>query len=238
MVFASWFATLFPITGIITTGTFIAERLMYPSAVAFSIFSGRIIFQILVLNPSAKKELDIPQIGSKLIMFLMFLFYMYASVKHRISDWCISNRLILRTLERFPKNAKANHDAVAYYISHQNLEKALEHAERAVEILPEFCHAHYTIASLNRAMNRIEEYEYHLLKAIPCMNSYEKALPEYMKYTQLMTEVAQKNGDPNQIQSLQQKFQKQMMQLRVDLKIAYEDWNQYLPKHHHFNTEL
>lgn len=142
-----------------------------------------------------------------------------------------------RTLLNFPNNAKANYEMIGRYINNgpdYDLHKALAYAERALEINPDYCDVHLAIAKINLQLGLVDMYETHILQAIPCMNSYSQAYPEFAHYMQIILQDAQRKGA--NVQELQIKFEGYMERINRDLKAAYKEWNQYLPEESKFRS--
>ena len=193
LVFASWFATLFPITGIVPTGTFIAERLMYPSTVAVAIYGARLLTGLIVVRTS-DSTMDFTQTCFRLIVLILAAKSTYIGVHDRICDWCDSTRLLQTTLRNFPNNALSKYDLgiriVKEGIDH-NVTFAQELFESALEILPSFCRNHFPLAILAEMRNDLVNKEYHLVEAIFCSTTNNDASAYYTKtWTNLLAKTS------------------------------------------------
>ena len=103
LVFAAWFATLFPITGIITTGTFIADRLVVPCTVASSIYIAKGITYILF---------DKPLLGKYTMQVVVPLILCYfaniSDVTFKLTQsWTSRPSMLKMTIDACPNNIKA-----------------------------------------------------------------------------------------------------------------------------------
>ena len=150
-----WMLTLFPISGVLVTGTFIAERLMYPSTVAVAIYGARLLTGLIVVRTS-DSTMDFTQTCFRLIVLILAAKSTYIGVHDRICDWCDSTRLLQTTLRNFPNNALSKYDLgiriVKEGIDH-NVTFAQELFESALEILPSFCRNHFPLVILAEMRN-------------------------------------------------------------------------------------
>ena len=122
LTFCAWFLTLFPITGIITTGTFIADRLVYPSTVASCIFGARAIVYVLFELPK-KQYLK----KSFAIMFMIvFLLKKSEQVFYLTKSWTTRPGMLRMTLNTCPNNAKAILEMGMIQLQPESLPKGVE----------------------------------------------------------------------------------------------------------------
>ena len=235
-----WMLTLFPISGVLVTGTFIAERLIYPSTVGVAILGGQVLTNILLPN-SKTSNFDIHQFIFRSSLLILGFGILYNTVTNRISDWCDNERLNFTTLDRFPNNAKANESVVGYYVNNpstRDVGKAIEHAERAIEILPEYCSVHLTLAKLLLSENRLSDFEEHILKAIPCADSHQEALAQYQTYWAKLMSYLQGTGNQHEYQAAGARYNHQLERIKKELKEAVKEWNSYLGPENQIDTSV
>ena len=102
LVILSWFATLFPITGIITTGTFIADRLVVPCTIASSIYLSKAVVHIAVGQSKFQKFSVISR-----PLIVLYLAFLSNGTFKLIKSWTTRPGMLRMTLESCPNNAKA-----------------------------------------------------------------------------------------------------------------------------------
>ncbi len=150
-VFLSWMVTLFPISGILKVGTFVADRIAMASTFGACIFGGRQLSFILVGNINdvitTSNGNCLPRDPAKdntsrvRILKILPLFYVlqnqFARRTHlRAAEWMDSVSLLQSSLESCPRSIKSNLEMSKIYsglVPHMmNLEKALSvsHSDR------------------------------------------------------------------------------------------------------------
>ena len=103
LVFAAWFATLFPITGLITTGTFIADRLVVPCTVASSIYIARGVTYIVFDKPIMGKH----TVSLVVPVMLLYLAFISEGTFKLTKGWTTRINMLRMTLDTCPNNVKA-----------------------------------------------------------------------------------------------------------------------------------
>mmetsp|Transcript_13480 Transcript_13480/g.20517 ORF Transcript_13480/g.20517 Transcript_13480/m.20517 type:complete len:627 (+) Transcript_13480:36-1916(+) len=235
MLFASWFATLFPISGFIPTGTFIAERLIVPSTVVVAIYIGGFLthtWEQIIMYPSKqpKKHAKKASILLTCALALSLIFLLSIKTAHRIGDWCDRTRLTVQTLAAFPNNAKSNHEYAASVLSTSNppdVKRAKEYAEKAISIWPDFCSVHMSLAKMALMENNAAEFEQRMAKAIPCSDTHQQAMTEWTLYWQTMIQRAESNQAK---EALLSKYEAHMKIIVPELRKSVAEWNKFLPK--------
>ena len=101
-IVVTWMATLFPITGFLKVGTFIADRMCVPSTIVISVFGAQHV-AAKVYNRQTSKLAKI----ALLFLVSYFLFGFWAPrVMKRTHDWTRHRHLFRATRKTCPKSAK------------------------------------------------------------------------------------------------------------------------------------
>ncbi len=112
LVAYAWMATLFPISGFIKVGTFIADRIVVASTVVVAIFGGRVLTNWALhksTTPSGESEPKTnPNLIYKLISLLCLFIALSKRCMRRSEHWMSSYELLKSSLETCPKSAKSN----------------------------------------------------------------------------------------------------------------------------------
>lgn len=242
ILFASWFVTLFPVSGFIPTGTFVAERLIIPSTVVVAIYFGGLLTyaseQIIMCMPSSDNATSkrprkyVKKISIMLSCILTLILVSLLSIKttRRVGDWCDRTRLTERTLEICPNNAKSNHEYAASVLASSNppdVNRAKEYAEKALSILPDFCSVHMTLAKIALMEKNNAEYELGMAKAIPCADTHQEAMSDWSVYWQAMLQQAGNDKVRGEVIS---KYQEYMRVIVPELRKSVAEWNKFLPE--------
>jgi hypothetical protein len=98
----SWMATLFPICGILKVGTFIADRIVVASTVAFALWGGYFTTEWIVMSHSRKETVK------RVFFVATLLFLMAKRVMYRSHHWMTSFDLLQSSLKTCPNSAKSN----------------------------------------------------------------------------------------------------------------------------------
>ena len=112
LVGLSWVFTLFPISGVMKVGTFIADRIIVPSTVTFAIFGGVLITKWLYGEKNGpgntKGSNSRFMLAIKYGVIAALLTFMGFKVTTRGNDWMNSVSLIESSLKNCPNSAKSN----------------------------------------------------------------------------------------------------------------------------------
>ena len=104
----SWIFTLFPISGVVKVGTFIADRILVPSTVTFAIFGGVLLTNWSFQSWNLKQNKSSPQLYLKYFIICILLVHMGWKVTKRGNDWMTSFHLLDSSLKNCPNSAKSN----------------------------------------------------------------------------------------------------------------------------------
>ena len=114
LVLFSWIATLFPISGILKVGTFVADRVAVASSFGVSIFVGRAIAKWMLGRADSPRDKgpDIQRLsGTSLprpFFLTAFCLYLAKRTHSRTADWMDSMTLLGSSLKSCPMSIKSN----------------------------------------------------------------------------------------------------------------------------------
>jgi hypothetical protein len=176
----SWMATLFPISGVVKVGTFIADRIVVASTVSVSVLVGRWLTGWIMPDGSAT-----PHRFKSCLVFGLFAI-MWFRVHHRALDWMDSYPLLTSSLRTCPRSAKSHLEVSKVYsglVSELfDLNRSLSHLEKAEEIDPTYCDVHQQFAHVYIQQQNLLEFEERLAKAILCPFSMAGASEMWRRY--------------------------------------------------------
>ena len=200
--FGSWMASLFPVSGFIRVGTFIADRIVIASTVASSIlwtrtlaphfyFSERNSPSKIQNSEENKDEINTPctrrNVGSKYIALLLLLGFLWIKVQTRSKEWMCPVELLRSSLRACPRCAKSNLEMGKVFMSGlfdetKDLNKALYHVQLAEEIDPDFCDVHYQFSHIYALEGKYFEFEDRITKAVLCQFTMQGAHNMFQQY--------------------------------------------------------
>lgn len=194
--FISWMATLFPITGIVRVGTFIADRMVIPFTFSVTILAGKIssdwLFSSYINSLKTKMSLLNGSFRRTGFQFFFIFFLMSAKTYDRSWDWMRSVTLFESSLKVCPNYAKANLQLAKVYSGTipgmENLEKSMEYTRKAEAIDPDYCQVHYQYTLLYYHMNKFPEFEERLVKAMQCPFTALNAHNLWVQYWRVVTD--------------------------------------------------
>jgi hypothetical protein len=181
----SWMVTLFPISGIVKVGTFIADRIVVASTVPVCIL---VAFWLSswVLRPRASVK---GYAYWKLAVLSVVLMFMWRRVHLRTVDWMDSKTLLESSLETCPRFAKAHLETSKIYSGLYpqllNLTKSRWHLEQVEAIDPDFCDVHQQFAIIAVQENNHREFEDRLVKSLLCPFTLGAVMPMWHNYWEL-----------------------------------------------------
>ena len=176
----AWMATLFPISGFVKVGTFIADRMVMPSTVVVSVFGGYAAAVRIVNSKSHRLVLV-------LLLAFFFVGFWTPRVWQRTKDWTDHKLLFDRTRETCPNSAKnllqlSKVRSGSGGLQHVDWDKSLELVQQAQQADPYFCRVHFQFAHIYLKQERYRDVEYHLTRAVDCPTSASQALDLWNKY--------------------------------------------------------
>lgn len=187
LTFASWMATLFPVSGIIRVGTFIADRIVIASTVASSLLYTYCIAQIFSFV--SKKKSERKTICLILICLMKLSSYLWVKIQARSSEWMHPVSLLESSLQSCPNSAKSHLEMAkvrqfGLYAAKVDYNEAYMHAKLAQKIDPNFCDVDFQLAQLHLKRNEIEDFEKKVTKAVVCKFTSTGALKLFQRYWQ------------------------------------------------------
>ena len=207
LVHWSWLLTLFPISGIVKVGTFVADRIVVASTVSVCIFIG---YAIVYWMTTAVHYLPAKPLQA---LFIGWLFSMsYMKVHTRTTQWMDSISLLESSLVTCPNFAKAHMETSkiysGLYIDKLNLSKSRWHLERAKEIDPDLCDIHQQFAHVAIQQGKYLEYEEELTQAVLCPFTMGGAMEMWQRYWKVAIQNAEASNNPQQLHEIQLRQQK------------------------------
>lgn len=161
----SWMATLFPISGIIKVGTFVADRIVVASTISTSVLMGAFLSTWLELQHPKRRLWKMACVA---VMYLV----MWYRLHMRALQWMDSVPLLSSSLTTCPRSAKSHLEMSkvhsGLYPNLFNLTKSLEHIRKVEEIDGDYCDVHQQYAHVYIQQNEYLLFEQHLVKALLC----------------------------------------------------------------------
>jgi len=169
----SWtLGTLFPICGILKVGTFVSDRIVVPSTVMVSLWTGRIAQKYLT-EWFWKKDSVFGYFRPLQVAFLLWwIVVSYATVHNRALEWMDSVSLMESALVTCPRFAKVHMEVSKIYSGLYpalfNLKTARHHLDVAREIDPDLCDLHKQYVFIAIQENNYLEVEREITGALLC----------------------------------------------------------------------
>lgn len=207
----SWMATLFPISGIVKVGTFIADRITVASTVSVCILTARFLTTWLypVENnnnnnsndaaPSTTTTTTTTTITKKktkgrytkfLLLWVVFS-TLWSRVHYRALEWMDSIPLLESSLKTCPRSAKSHLEISKVYsglvAEKFDLAQSLHHLDRVSEIDPTYCDVHQQYAHVYVQQQELLKFEKRLTKAILCPFTMGGATEMWRRYWPVVT---------------------------------------------------
>lgn len=215
IVFCAWiFASLFPVSGLMRVGTFVADRLVGPSTVITSLFWG-CFFTSWIYAPLGD-VLSHPQSTSghgktmnhtntrntfnqiiqflyRCLMLCTILTFLSIKVHKRNQEWMTSKSLLESSLRICPNNAKSNLEiskiySGLYYPEIYDLNKALEYLHKVEEIIDgdDYCDVNYQFAFVYFQKQECLKFEERIIKGILCPFTMQGSHLLFQQYWKVM----------------------------------------------------
>ena len=189
LTFGAWMASLFPVSGFIRVGTFIADRIVIASTVASAILWTRILCVIFELgrtevigttSATGKK-------GALSLALLLASYPLWVKLQMRSAQWMFPVSLLQSSLKSCPRSAKSNLEMAKVYNSGllgtpTDKEKALFHAEAAQSIDPDFCDVNLQLAQLYIQKGKFLEFEEVITKGVICQYTMADSHSLFQRY--------------------------------------------------------
>ena len=179
LVNLSWMVTLFPISGIVKVGTFIADRIVVASTVPICILVAHWLSSWIRMRVKASGRW-------KLILLSIVAMFMWYRIHQRTIDWMDSKMLLESSIVTCPRFAKAHLETSKIYSGLYpellNLTTSRWHLNQVEIIDPDFCDVHQQFAIVAIQENNPIEFEERLVKSLLCPFTMGAALPMWQNY--------------------------------------------------------
>jgi hypothetical protein len=180
LVHLAWMVTLFPISGIVKVGTFIADRLVVASSVSTCI----LVAYWLTSWMRMRAKQSTPR--WKLAILVILAMFMWRRIHRRTLEWMDSKPLLESSLRTCPRFAKAHLETSKIYSGLYphllNLTKSRWHLQQVEEIDPDFCDVHQQFAYIAIQENNHVEFEERLVQSLQCPFTMGAAVPMWQNY--------------------------------------------------------
>lgn len=231
----AWLLTLFPISGIVKVGTFIADRIVVASTVSVSIWIGWGL--TYWITTGIHSSLPAKPLQGVIIGWILVMSYL--KVHTRTLQWMDSISLLSSSLETCPRFAKGHMEMSKIYSGlfpdMFDLGKARWHLDQAKAIDPDLCDYHQQYAHVAIQEGNYLEHEEELTQAVLCPFTMGGAMEMWKRYWQVSTNTA-KGKDLEEIQArqmyytgiIQQAAEKQENERRAKKKASspLAGWNE------------
>ena len=191
LVFFSWMATLFPISGILKVGTFVADRIAVASSFGTCIFVGR-FFAVWIIGgnkSSANTNFGMKRLYRPLkhmVLFYVCVFVLAKRTHNRAAEWMDSVPLFESSLKTCPRSIKSNLEMSKLYsglIPHMlDLDKALSLISTAQSIDPEYCDVHQQYAHCYFQQAKYISFEEEMVQSLMCKFTMGQAMTNWQNY--------------------------------------------------------
>lgn len=212
VVHIAWMVTLFPISGIVKVGTFVADRIVVASTVGVCILIAYGISNWLLLG--SKKSLP-----RKYLALTLVGVYMWQRIHVRTMEWLDFVPLLKAGMKTCPRFAKAHLELSKVhsgtYPSMTNLTLARWHLEQAEAIDPNFCDVHQQFAQIALFEQKYVEFEDRLTQALLCPFTLGGSKPLWDRYWPMVMNPQQ--NSPEIVATAKQRYQMHMRVIQEHL---------------------
>jgi tetratricopeptide (TPR) repeat protein len=152
-----FFITLFPVSNIIPFQNVMSERYLYLPSAGSCFLTAYLIFGLMNLCGRRGRAVG-------LVMFVSLALFYAGATCVRNKDWKDKVSLWSATLKEIPQSAMAHMNLGAAYISRGELEKAISHSLRAIELKPDNPKAYNNMAIAYCQLGKLHKsVEYYLM---------------------------------------------------------------------------
>jgi len=206
LVFFSWMATLFPISGILKVGTFVADRIALASSFGSCIFAGRFLAVWIAPSGDGTEKEDtegratINRRRYTTLLKIATLSYLFVNglakrTHNRTAEWMDSVPLLESSLEACPRSIKSNLEMSKIYsglVHHKlDLKRSLSLIGTAQSIDPTFCDVHQQYAHVYFQQSKYTHFEEEMVKSLLCPFTMGQALNNWNKYWKVVLNAGQ-----------------------------------------------
>ncbi|GKY91343.1 hypothetical protein MPSEU_000106500 [Mayamaea pseudoterrestris] len=213
LVHLAWMVTLFPISGIVKVGTFIADRVVVASTVSICILVANGLSSWVSVR--ARKTTR-----WKLIVLGMVGLFMWLRIHRRTIDWMDSKMLLESSLKTCPRFAKAHLETSKIYSGLYpqllNVTKSRWHLQQVEQIDPDFCDVHQQFAYVAIQENNHDEFETRLAKSLFCPFTMGASVPMWQSYW----EQTLRQSTPETITAAQARYEEYMKDINRAMREA------------------
>lgn len=189
----AWMASLFPISGMLRVGTFIADRIVISSTVASAILWTRVLYPHLNPSYGGNKDKRIstrcPERAVIMKLFVAFLLstFLWIKIQRRSVEWMCPVSLLRGSLRACPRCAKSHLEMGKVYGSGllgetKDLEQSLYHLQMAEEIDPDFCDVNHQLAQVYIQNGNFLKFEDRLTKGVLCQFTMNASYSIFQQY--------------------------------------------------------
>jgi Domain of unknown function (DUF1736) len=220
LVHWAWLFTLFPISGVVKVGTFVADRIVVASTVSVCIWLG---YALVYWMTVAVHYLPAKPLQALLIGWILAVSYL--KINNRTLQWMDSISLMESALVTCPRFAKVHMEMSKIYSGlypdKLNLATSRYHLEQAQAIDPALCDIHQQFAHVAIQQGNYLEYEDELTQAVLCPFTMGGALEMWQRYWQ----VALNSATPAQMEAVQERQARytRIIQQAVEVEKAKEE---------------
>jgi hypothetical protein len=201
IVYLSWLITLFPVSGIVKVGTFIADRIVVASTVPVAIIQAYVATSWITMSDTNRQR--------RYILLLLVGMVMYRRIYERSQQWLDPKALLESSLQTCPNFAKAHVEISKLYSGlvpqFYNLTKSRYHLQRVEEIDPDFCDVHHQFALVAFQEHKYPEFEERLLQSLLCQFTAGSAMPMWQKYWEI--QLNEQQTSPAAVQENRRRYQ-------------------------------
>lgn len=179
IVHVAWMTSLFPISGLVKVGTFIADRIVVASTVSTTLLAAKAAVSWMEMRPRSQRLYRIwVLLGVALLMVLRIF--------RRTTEWMDSKTLLESSLRTCPRFAKAHLETSKIYSglypALHNLTRSRWHLEQAEKFDPDYCDVHQQFGHVAIQENRHLEFEERLTKSLLCPFTMGKQMGMWHQY--------------------------------------------------------
>jgi len=207
LVHLSWMVTLFPISGIVKVGTFIADRIVVASTVSTCILVANAASSWVLVYPKYKQ-----QRRQKLFVLGLLGALMWRRIYQRSVEWMDSYPLLESSLRTCPRFAKGHLELSKVYSglypSRFNLTQSRYHLEQVEAIDPDYCDVHQQFALVAIQEHGYTEFEERVTKALLCQYTISGSTELWKGYWNMALDSSQ--NPPDVVQAAEKRYNKYM----------------------------
>jgi hypothetical protein len=212
IVHLSWMVTLFPISGIIKVGTFVADRIVVPASVGTTFLIAYAWTVWLTHGGRRRWSWNPTQWSVRECMLLLYLALAWQRIHQRTTEWMGPVALLESSMHTCPQSAKSHLEysktLSGLFPDRLNLTLARWHLEQVEEIDPSYCDVHQQFAHVAVQEHKYMEFEDRLTKAVVCPFTMGGAMETWKRYWAMTLDPSQ--NAPAAVAAAQERQKKYM----------------------------